>query len=102
MAERTACGDGRRSLSTRLRGAGTSGAGRPRPRATGPWLCGAGLPRRAAPGREAGPAAVLAGRAAGQLQEDVVQGGPAQPDVADADLGPAQPGRRLLHQLEPV
>src|SRR5579872_2440753 len=27
---------------------------------------------------------------------------PAQPDVADADLCPAQPGGRLLHQLEPV
>jgi hypothetical protein len=49
-----------------------------------------------------GPAAVLAGRGAGRLQEDIVQRGPAQPDVADADLRPAQPGGGLLHQLEPV
>ena len=49
-----------------------------------------------------GPAAVLAGWGAGQLQEDIVQRGPAQPDVADADLCPAQPGGRLLHQQEPV
>ena len=84
MAERTACGDGRRSHKTGLRGAGTSGAGC--------WSRGL---------RRAG-FAVLAGRGAGQLQEDVVQRGPAQPDVADADLGPAQPGRRLLHQLQPV
>ena len=56
----------------------------------------------AAPGPGARRAAVLAGRGAGQLQEDIVQRGPAQPDVADADLCPAQPGGRLLHQLEPI
>src|SRR6185312_13438880 len=38
----------------------------------------------------------------GQLQEDIIGRGAAQPDVADADLCPAQPGGRLLHQLEPV
>jgi len=87
MAERTACGDGSRSRKTGLRSAQTSGAG----------CRGRG---RAASGT--GPGAVLAGRGAGQLQEDIVQRGPAQPDVADADLCPAQPGRGLLHQLEPV
>src|SRR5262249_29964632 len=49
-----------------------------------------------------GPAAVVAGWGTGQLQEDIVQRGPAQPDVADADLRLAQPGGRFLHQLEPV
>jgi hypothetical protein len=53
-------------------------------------------------GRLPGPAAVLAGRGTGPLQEHIVQRGPTQPDVADVDLGPAQPGRRLLDQLEPV
>ena len=54
------------------------------------------------PGPGARSAAVLAGRGTGQLQEDVVQRGPAQPDVADADLCLAQLRGRLLHQLEPV
>ena len=87
-AERAARGVGRRSRRTGLRGAGTSGAGG--------WVRGAAL------GRGARCAAVLAGRGAGQLQENIVQRGPAQPDVADADLGPAQPRGRLLHQREPV
>jgi len=55
-----------------------------------------------APRPGARSAASLAGRGTGQLQEDIVQRGPAQPDVADADLCPAQLGGRLLHQLEPV
>jgi hypothetical protein len=56
----------------------------------------------AAPRPGAGRAAVLAGRGAGQLREDIIQRRPAQPDVADADLRPAQPRGRLLHQTEPV
>src|SRR5262245_18880589 len=68
IAERAAGGDGSRSHRTGLRGAGTSGAG-----------CRGRGRRRVGGG---GPAAVLAGRGAGQLQEDIVQGGPAQPDVA--------------------
>ena len=56
----------------------------------------------AAPGPRARSVAVPAGRGAGQLQEDVIQRGSAQPDVADADLCLAQPGGRLLHQLEPI
>jgi hypothetical protein len=90
MAERTACGGGRRSRST-----GRCGARYVRRRLPGP---GPG----AAPGPEARPVAVLLGRGAGQLQEDIIERGPAQPYVADTDLCPAQPGGRLLHQLEPV
>src|SRR6266545_5544396 len=41
-------------------------------------------------------------RGTGQLQEDIIERGPAQPDVADADLRPAQLGGRSLHQQEPV
>ncbi len=54
----------------------------------------------AAPRPWAGPT-VLFGRGTGQLQEDIVERGPAQADVADVNLCPAQPGGRLLNQLEP-
>ena len=88
MAERTACGDG-----SRRRGTAPARRRHVRLRRLGPG---------AAPRPGAGPAAVLAGRGTGQLQEDIIERGPAQPDVADADLGPAQLGGCLLHQLEPV
>jgi hypothetical protein len=45
----------------------------------------------------ASSAAFLDRCSAGQLQEDIVQRGPAQSDVADADLCPAQLRGRLLY-----
>jgi hypothetical protein len=73
-----------------------------RPAAAGAAAAGPAFEALIRPAPAAGPAAVLAGRGTGQLQEDIVQCGPAQPDVADADLCPAQLRGRLLHQLEPV
>ena len=61
-------------------------------------------PPRPCPRRDDGRRrpAVLARRSAGQLQEDIVERGPAQPEVAHPDAGAAQLGGGLLDQLQAV